>query len=108
MGYSASTRRYASRLPVAAEHALDWAGRSESTGLFADLDLHALLDQNLSLNRAALAMGRSRAGPPARAMPERRVLIDLLKHESIAFTDATVDVNLSLMPHLRLRRIKKL
>jgi predicted Zn-dependent protease len=84
MGYCASARRDASSLQEAAEHALDWAGRSESAGLFADLDLHALLDQNLSLNRAALAMGRSRAGPPARAMPERRVLIDLLKHESIA------------------------
>jgi predicted Zn-dependent protease len=76
VGYCATARRDAQGRAEATRQAHAWAERSEASGLFADLDLHALLDEMQTAEVQPMA-----DVPP---LPPRSNLIELLRRESLA------------------------
>lgn len=108
VGYCATPRLDATGLAEATGRARAWAERSQASGLFADIDLHALLDELAGSHapgdagaRAASALGAGQAGagrgldsgrglrhaggPTVQsALPPRADLIGLLRVESHA------------------------
>ena len=76
VGYCATARRDAQGRAEATRQAHAWAERCEASGLFADLDLHALLDEMQTAEVQPMA-----DVPP---LPPRSNLIELLRRESQA------------------------
>jgi predicted Zn-dependent protease len=88
MGYCASAHRDPAAIQAAAQRALEWAHRSQASGLFADIDLHDLP----GLARAATDLPRTSTAAH-RPLPPRPALIDLLRRESDAMHTCTEIVN---------------
>lgn len=74
VGYCATARRDEQGRAEATRRALEWAERSQASGLFADIDLHDLLDD--------MQTGLAPSGAPAPGLPPRSNLLALLRKES--------------------------
>lgn len=88
VGYCATACRDPAEIQAAAERALDWARRSQASGLFAHIDLHALPGLGAAPHIARQPRRQERRNPARthlpRPLPPRAALIDLLRRESAA------------------------
>lgn len=83
VGYCATARLDEAGLAEATAQAREWAERSQASGLFANIDLHALLDE-LAGSHALSNAGASHASAQPAPLPPRADLIGLLRNESLA------------------------